>query len=214
MNRTLPISLLAWLFLLASAFAEQAPRVALNILSMIPGEANRCIVSLGGRKIHPEGLAAGIETGWFSMPGDKLELTAEHPDGERLADTMEADGGAARIIVIYLEAGENAEGKKPALRIAVFPAFATGTKTRKLVSLCENEELFLIGNAEAKLKPLTPADAPQWDPVGFTVSHQGKAIGKIGEVAKGSACYLFISKGRDGACHAAIANADQLEPGR
>ncbi len=214
MNRTLPITLIAWLFLFASAFAEQAPRVALNILSMIPGEANRCIVSLGGQKIHPEGLEVGIETGWFSMPGDKLELTAEHPDGERLADTIQPDGSAARIIVLYLEAGKEAEDAPSAIRFAVFPAFADGTKTRKLVSLCENEESFLIGNAEAKLKPLIPADAPQWEQSGFTVSHQGKVIGRIGEVAKEAACYLFLSKGRDGACYAAIANADQLQSGR
>jgi hypothetical protein len=67
MNRTLVINLSAILFLFAPVFADEAPRVALNILSMIPGEANRCVVSLNGRNIHPEGLAAGVEIGWFSM---------------------------------------------------------------------------------------------------------------------------------------------------
>jgi len=214
MNRTLVICLSAILFLFAPAFADEVPRIALNILSMIPGDQNRCVVSLNGKKIHPEGLVVGVETGWFSMSGDKLELSAEHPDGERLEEPLEADGSAARIIVIYLQAGENAEETPPVIQIAVFPAFTAGTQTRKLVSLCENEETFLIGEAEAKLKPLTPVDAPLWEPAGFTVSHQGKDVGKIGEVAKELSCYLFVSKGRDGTHHAAVANADQLEAGR
>lgn len=171
-------------------------------------------MTLGGRKIHPEGLTAGVETGWFSMPRDKLELSAEHPDGERLTDTIPTDGSSARIIVIYLQSEAKTEGKHPTIRFAVFPAFTTGTKTRKLVSLCENEESFFIGNTEAKLKPLTPADASLWEPEGFTVSHQDNAIARIGEIAKESSCYLFISRGRDGAYQAAIANADQLELGR
>jgi len=191
-----------------SSAQEEREFSFLNIVNLIPGDV-AADVSVGGKKLMPEGLAPASATGWFIVPTDHqaISVSLEQPDEDqprirRVTNQLPLVDGFSAVIVLYLhyEPGTRPDGTPfpPRIRMHSLPTFEGRGFVLKLVSLSPEIRRFQIGPNHLEAKPLETIDISNWNGGAFQVIHNGKPIGEMTTKSEHDSFYLIVSENPDG----------------
>ena len=166
----------------------------LNVVNLIPSSSS-CEINLAGKVLVPDGLKAGVETGWFMVPIGSHAVSIQHSEYKKFSSTISVVEKSSHLIVIYLQAKERLQPDRkpspPLIRFASFPAYESKGFTLRAVSMLPERNRFQLARETIELEFLKVTEIPKWTGGGFHIQHNGKPIG---EVIRGSerASYMLL----------------------
>lgn len=208
MKKQIKSALIASFALLPAASAEDVGYGFLNIVNLIPGDIP-AEITIDGKKLMPEGIPAGIATGWFMVPKSEksMSISLDQPEDTepkiRMASgTIPIEEGISNLVTVFLhpDIRQNRDGKPspPVIRIRSFPAYGEKGFALRLVSTSAETHRFAFGPNNIEAKPFEIIQIPNWNGGGFEIMHNGKAIGQTTPNTEPGPFYLFISQNPEG----------------
>ncbi|MGJ8643673.1 MAG: hypothetical protein ACSHX9_09715 [Luteolibacter sp.] len=208
--------------LIAASVALLLPVVAqeeqgygfLNLANLIPGDVP-CGISIGGKKVVPDGLGGGTYTGWFMVKTGSTDIEVSYGELGEESGSIQVAEGQGNIIAIYLEPDTrtNSEGRPypPRLRIRSFPIYESRGYGLKFVSLYPELCRFQLGSLKIEAKPFDAIEVPNWNGRGFQITANGEPAGIVTGSSEGGAFYLLAGTDQNGGKAAVLISANQQE---
>ncbi len=191
----------------------------LNLVNLVPGDKT-CKISIGGKDVIEEGLAASRATGWFAAPIGAAPMDLKIEGYDKASGNIDIVENQSSVIVIFLERirGTDKDGKPlpPKIRIKrcdALPVPETGFQL-KAMSFFPDENRFQIGQQSLNLKLFEGADIPKWAGGGLKVMHNQKLVGSTPQILEKGPYYLFMGTDHEDkfTCVLVDAEAPDLPP--